>query len=249
MKIIPLKYYEGGYMTQAFAFGGSRPKEACAPTVLYPSSLQNFLIDDGKDVIVSDTGLPLEYKDAPKRAGAPLWMGKQIATFQEALAKTGYKPEDITKIVVTHKHPDHTGELRMFPNAKIYISQTEADTMKLEGENIVRVNFTDGPFKNFPESQRITDTLVMVRAEGHTKGNSVSILQDGEVYYMFHGDVTYTDAALYENELSIVFEDKEKARETLTRVREFCHNHPTIYCSTHCPEGVLNVEEKKIVKL
>lgn len=249
MKIIPLKFYEGGYMTQAFAFGGTREKEKCAPTVLYPSSLQNFLIDDGKDVILSDTGLPSKMPDIPAKASASLWMGKQVATFKEALEKTGYKPEDITKIVVTHKHPDHTGELAIFPNAKIYISQTEADAMKLEGDNIIRVNFTDGPYKNFPESQRITDTLVMIRAEGHTKGNSISILQDGDVYYMFHGDVTYTDAALYENELSVIFEDKEKARETLTRVREFCKNNPTIYCSTHCPEGCLNIEQKKIIKL
>ena len=134
MKIIALKYYDGGFMTQAFAFGGTRDKEKCAPTVLYPSSLQNFLIDDGKDVILSDTGLPNDYQDTPKRPGAPLWMGNKVASFAEALEKTGYKPEDITKIVVTHKHPDHTGELRMFPNAKIYISQTEADNMKLEGE-------------------------------------------------------------------------------------------------------------------
>jgi len=27
MKIIAIKYYDGGFMTQAFAFGGSRPKE------------------------------------------------------------------------------------------------------------------------------------------------------------------------------------------------------------------------------
>ena len=249
MKIIPLKFYDGGYMTQAFAFGGTRDKAACDTNTTYPSSLQNFLIDDGKDVILSDTGLPSNFDDSALKKGSPLWMGNRVATFQEALAKTGYKLEDITKIVVTHKHPDHTGELRMFPNAKIYISQTEADVMKLEGDNIVRVNFTDGPYKNFPESQRITDTLVMVRAEGHTKGNSVSILQDGDVYYMFHGDVTYTDAALYENELSVIFEDKEKARQTLTRVREFCQNNPTIYCSTHCPEGCLNVEQKKIIKL
>ncbi len=249
MKIIPLKFYEGGYMTQAFAFGGTRAKENCAPTAIYASSLQNFLIDDGKEVILIDTGLPNKTPDIPAKAGAGLWMGNRVATFEEALAKTGYKPENITKIVVTHKHPDHTGELAMFPNAKIYISQTEADAMKLDGNNIVRVKFSDGPYKNFPESQRITDTLVMVRAEGHTKGNSVAILQDGDVYYMLHGDITYTDAALYENELSVIFEDKEKAIETLARVREFCKNNPTIYCSTHCPEGYLNIEQKKIIKL
>ena len=249
MKIIPLKCYDGGYMTQAFAFGGTRDKAQCDANVTYPSSLQNFLIDDGKDVILSDTGLPNNSPDIARKEGAPLWMGNKIATFEEALEKVGYKPQDITKIVVTHKHPDHTGELRMFPHAQIYISQTEADTMKLSGDNIVRVNFTDGPYKNFPESQRITDTLVMLRAEGHTKGNSIAILQDKDLYYMFHGDVTYTDAALYANELSVIFEDKEKAKETLSRVREFCQKNPTVYCSTHCPEGYLNIEQKKIIQL
>lgn len=248
MKIIALKYYDGGFMTQAFAFGGTRPKEQCKD-VKYRSSLQNFLIDDGKDVILSDTGLPNETADIAKKDDAPLWMGNKIATFAEALAKAGYKPQDITKIFITHKHPDHTGELRMFPNAKIYISKTEADAMKLTGDNVVRVEFTDGPYKNFPKSQRITDALVLVQAEGHTKGNSVGILEDNGTYYMFHGDVTYCDAALKENELSIVFEDKEKARETLTNVRDFIKNNPTVYCSTHCPEGYENLEQKKIIKL
>ena len=235
-------------MTQAFAFGGTRPKENCED-IRYASSLQNFLIDDGNEVILSDTGMPNETPDFPKKDDAPLWMGEKVATFKEAFEATGYKVEDVTKIVVTHKHPDHTGELRMFPNAKIYISETEADNMKLTGDNVVRVKFTDGAFKNFPESQRITDTLVMVKAEGHTFGNSVSILQDGDVYYMLHGDVTYCDAALKANELSIIFEDKDKARETLNRVRDFIKENQTIYCSTHCPEGYLNIEQHKIMEL
>ncbi len=123
--------------------------------------------------------------------------------------------------------------------------------MKLEGDNIVRVKFTDGAYKNFPESQKITNSLVMIKAEGHTKGNSISVLEDKEndCYYMFQGDVTYCDAALYADELSVVFEDKEKARETLTRVREFIKNNKTIYCSTHCPEGYLNIEQHKIMNL
>ena len=248
IKVIPLKYYDNGFMTQAFAFGGTRPKENCED-IRYASSLQNFLIDDGNEVILSDTGMPNETPEFPKKDDAPLWMGEKVATFKEAFEATGYKVEDVTKIVVTHKHPDHTGELRMFPNAKIYISETEADNMKLTDDNIVRVKFTDGAFKNFPESQRITDTLVMVKAEGHTFGNSVSILQDGDIYYMFHGDVTYCDAALKANELSIIFEDKDKARETLNRVRDFIKENKTIYCSTHCPEGYLNIEQHKIMEL
>lgn len=250
MKVIPLKYYDNGFMTQAFAFGGSRDKEKCED-VKYGSSLQNFLIDDGNEIILSDTGMPNDSPDIGRSPNVPLTMGDKVATFKEAFEKTGYKIEDVTKIIVTHKHPDHTGELRMFPNAKIYISEREADDMKLTGDNVIRVKFTDGAYKNFPESQRITNTLVMIKAEGHTKGNSISILEDKEndCCYMFQGDVTYCDAALVAKELSVIAEDKEKARETLDRVYEFVKNNKTIYCSTHCPEGYLNVEQHKIMEL
>ena len=66
---------------------------------------------------------------------------------------------------------------------------------------------------------------------------------------MIHGDVTYVDEALYANKLSIVFEDKEAARETLDRVREFIENHPTVYVSTHTPNGYENLEMKRVVDL
>ena len=49
---------------------------------------------------------------------------------------------------------------------------------------------------------------------------------------MLHGDITYVDEALYENKLSVVFDDLPAARETLDRVREFVRNNPTIYCGT-----------------
>ena len=35
IKVIPLKYYDGGFMTQAFAFGGSRDKEKCEDAEKY----------------------------------------------------------------------------------------------------------------------------------------------------------------------------------------------------------------------
>ena len=65
-----------------------------------------------------------------------MWIGDKVATLKDALTKAGCKPEDITKIFVKHKHPDHTGELHMFPNAKIYIAAKEADAMKLTGRSI-----------------------------------------------------------------------------------------------------------------
>ena len=84
IKVIPLKYYDGGFMTQAFAFGGTRPKENCED-IRYASSLQNFLIDDGNEVILSDTGMPNETREFSKDSpNIPLYMGEKVATFKEA---------------------------------------------------------------------------------------------------------------------------------------------------------------------
>ena len=113
------------------------------------------------------------------------------------------------------------------------------------------VSFTDGAYKNFPESQKIADGVWFIRAEGHTKGNSIVNVEDASegIYYMIHGDITYVDEALYANKLSVVFEDLEAARTTMDRVREFVTNNPTVYLSTHTPQGPENLAARRIVDL
>lgn len=241
--------FDNGFMTQAFAFGGEEGKEAFDEQIIYRSSLQNYLIDTGDEVILVDTGFENGFTAPEKKPGAPLYMGEKISDYMEALENLGYKPEQITKIVLTHKHPDHSGALKYFPNAKIYVARSEADAMKLEGDNIIRVDFKDGECYNFPASELITENIWMLPAKGHTKGNSIVIVKEGDLFYMIHGDVTYCDAALKANKLSIVFEDKAAARETLDRVRRFISDHPTVYLSTHCPEGYENLDMKRVMKL
>ena len=34
--------------------------------------------------------------------------GKDICTYMEAFASLGYKPEQVTKILLTHRHTDHS---------------------------------------------------------------------------------------------------------------------------------------------
>ena len=210
--------------------------------------VKHFLIDTGDEVILIDTGFKADFKAPAKKLGAPLYMGEEIANYMEAFAATGYKPEQVTKILVTHKHPDHSDCIGEFPNAKVYIASEDADAMKLEGDNIIRAEFGQA-YHNFPNAMQVADGLWFIEAKGHTKGNSIAILEHDGLFYMFHGDVTYCDAALKANKLSIIFEDPAAARETLDRVREFISNNPTVYLSTHCPEGYENLEMKRIMKL
>ena len=119
--------------------------------------------------------------------------------------------------------------------------------MKLTGDNVVRVDFNDGAYKNFDACQKIADGVYYIFAPGHTKGNSIVIVDAGDKSYMIHGDVTYTDEALIENKLSVAFEDLPAARDTLSRVRTFIKNNPTVYLSTHTPLGYENLDAQKIM--
>ncbi|SFG17932.1 MBL fold metallo-hydrolase [Prevotella sp. KH2C16] len=249
MEIKAIRMFDHGFMNQAFAFGGEEDKEHFDEQIIYRSSLQNFLIDTGSEVILVDTGFQNGFKAPEKKLGAPLYMGEKMADYMEAFAALGYEPGQVTKILITHKHPDHSAALQYFPQAKVYISSEDADAMKLEGENIVRATYADGPCYNFPRAQKVTEGIWFVEAKGHTKGNSIVIVEADGLFYLIHGDVTYCDAALKANKLSIVFEDIKAARQTLDRVREFVGTHPTVYLSTHCPEGYENLEMKRVMKL
>ncbi len=248
MKIKAIRMFDGGFMTQKFAFGAEE-KGAFDEQIIYRSSLQNFLIDTGEEVILVDTGFKTGMAAPAKKLGAPLYMGEKVADYMDAFSVHGYKPEQVTKILITHKHPDHTAALEYFPHAKVYISPEDADALKLKGENIIRATYGEGAYHNFPAAEKVADGIYLIQAKGHTNGNSIVIAESEGLYYMFHGDVTYCDAALKANKLSIVFEDIKAARETLDRVREFVKKNPTVYLSTHCPEGYENLEMKRVMKL
>jgi len=250
MEIKAIKFREGGFATQPFAFGGEEGADKYDPEVKYRSGLTNYLIDLGDEVILVDTGLPAEQPEEVVDDKTIIYTGHNIKTYMEAFTALGYKPEQVTAILLTHRHNDHSGEIRSFPNAKVYVNADEMGAEELKGlDNLVPLHFTDGAYYNFPECQKIRDGIYYIRAKGHTNGNSIIIAENDGLFYMMHGDVTYTDEALYENQLSVVFDDLAAARETMDRVRDFIQHHPPVHLSTQTPLGPENLESKKIIDL
>ena len=250
MEIKAVKFRKDGFYSQPFAFGGEEGPDKFDKNIRYRGSLQNYLIDTGDEVILVDTGLPAGTPEEVPDENSLAFTGKDICTYMEAFASLGYKPEQVTKILLTHRHADHSGELKSFPNAKIYVNADEVSADELKGlNNIVPVRFTDGAYYNFPDSQKIMDGIYMIKAKGHTNGNSIIIAELGGLFYMIHGDITYVDEALYEDKLSVVYDDLGEARKTQDLIREFIRNHPTVYMGTHTPQGYENLEAKRVMDL
>lgn len=250
MLIKSITFQDGGFMTQQWAFGGKDEAAKYDAGIKYRSGLYNYLIDTGSEVILVDTGLPAGSPEQVPEEDTMIFTGYNVQDYMDGFRALGYKPEQVTKILLTHRHNDHSGELKSFPNAKIYVNEEELEADELQGiPNIVPVKFTDGPYYNFPECQKIADGIYYIKAKGHTKGNSIVIAENEGLFYMFQGDVTYTDEALYENRLSVFNSHWDDARVTLDRVREFVANHPTVYLSTHTPLGPENLAAKRVVDL
>lgn len=79
------------------------------------------LINTGKDLVLVDVG------------GGPNWQAT-AGKLADNLEAAGFTVEDVTKVVVTHGHPDHIWgmydefeEAPRFPNAEYFIAETEWD--------------------------------------------------------------------------------------------------------------------------
>jgi glyoxylase-like metal-dependent hydrolase (beta-lactamase superfamily II) len=79
-----------------------------------------YLIRHGDELMLWDTGLPAALKGAafdPK----PAMSASVTRTIVEQLADLGIRPEQITRVGISHFHFDHVGQAGAFPKAKLMI--------------------------------------------------------------------------------------------------------------------------------
>ena len=75
-----------------------------------------FLVDDGREVVVIDSGLP-----------------GSVTKLEAAIREIGRNPADVRSIVITHAHPDHDGSaaaLKLLTGASIYMHEADAELLR-----------------------------------------------------------------------------------------------------------------------
>lgn len=97
------------------------------------------LIDLGHEKILYDTGSHPDamsgYWPVHLQEIYPLYQteGQRL---ENQLALCGCKPEDITKVVLSHMHLDHAGNLNLFPHADVYVPKEDF----MYAQSLVRLN-------------------------------------------------------------------------------------------------------------
>lgn len=170
------------------------------------ASINVFLINTGKKLILVDTG-------------AGDFFGKGFGgKFSERLNKLGVKPEDISDILITHIHTDHTGGLvhegkAVFPNANIYVGKADV-AFFLDAKNQNGVNGYDkayfqqaqtamqpyvalGRVKPLSGVQKILADFNAYPTPGHTPGHYYYRLESQGQSITFIGDSVHVEAVQF----------------------------------------------------
>ena len=82
-----------------------------------------YLLNTGDELVLVDTGMA--DSDRANKYHHPGSVQLPDQAMPKAVEKAGYKPEDITRIIFTHLHWDHTFYMKEFKNAKYYAQRKE----------------------------------------------------------------------------------------------------------------------------
>ncbi|MBC9909446.1 MBL fold metallo-hydrolase [Chitinophaga varians] len=193
-------------------FAGSEPGKVAR--LLEKSFLKNpvelsinaYLIQDGEKRILVD-------------AGSGELMGKYGGKLTESLKQAGVQPEEITDILITHVHADHSGGLvvagkKIFPHAIIHVHQTEVDFWLnaknkqaadpkhmgadpqtfTNAENVLTPYLRSNQVKTFNEATAVLPHIMAMPYPGHTPGHTVYVLSSKNEKLYFWGDMIHMAA-------------------------------------------------------
>jgi glyoxylase-like metal-dependent hydrolase (beta-lactamase superfamily II) len=169
------------------------------------TSVNAYIVNTGAKIVLVDTGAAGLFGPTA---------GRMLANFKAS----GYLPEQVDEIVITHLHGDHIGGAgtpdgkAVFPNATLRMDKRESDfwlspeQVAKGGDGgkaiaaIVKAYADAGHFKPFDGSAAGVDIVPGVKAYpayGHTPGHSNYVAESKGQKIMFWGDLMHVAAVQF----------------------------------------------------
>lgn len=167
-------------------------------------------------LVLFDTGLSPSAAEDPSRyvgtVGRELGMIEMLPgqDLPSQMREAGLNIEDVSLIVISHLHFDHTGTIESFPNAEVVIAAAEKSAPHGEGlmpdfvfpdefDAVAKwreLDYEQGaPFATFVSHfDLIGDgSLIAVSLSGHTPGSQGLLIRSGEGPVLLTGDAAWTE--------------------------------------------------------
>ena len=208
--------------------------------------IHSFLIKTEDQLILVDTG-------------CGKYFGPTAGHIAKGLAAIGYKPEQITMVLLTHLHPDHIGGLPLFSNATICISDIELEYWLNERGNVSEYNLKYIPFVNemltliegdillFKPNEILFPGITPIEAYGHTPGHTAFLFDAKDQKILFWGDLIHNVELqfLHPGRFVIIDDNPEAAAITRLHLLKRSLDENLLVGGAHLPgTGVGHVKNK-----
>lgn len=183
------------------------------------TTVNAYLINTGPKLVLID-------------AGAASLFGPTLGKLASNLKASGYSPEQVDEIYVTHLHNDHIGGITAdskvaFPNAIVRADQHDLDFW-LSKENLEKTpadskGFFEGPIATFAPYQKenkvkpfegdtqLIDGIKAVNSHGHTPGHTVYLVESKGEKLLIVGDLIHVGAIQFADPtVTIQFDSNNK---------------------------------------
>jgi glyoxylase-like metal-dependent hydrolase (beta-lactamase superfamily II) len=193
------------------------------------TSVNGYLINTGEKLILIDTG-----------AGA--FFGPTVGKLVSNLRASGYQPEQVDEIYITHMHADHIGglvdgEKVVFPNALLRADKKEADFW-LTQSNMEKASESNkdffknalaavipyikiGHYKTFDGETKLSEAIKALPSSGHTPGHTTYSIQSNGERLDVVGDLIHVGPIQFANPSVTVHFDIDTKNAKKARMNEF----------------------------
>lgn len=210
------------------------------------TSINAYLIKTNDRLILIDTG------------AGKLFKNPKSGNLLESITNAGYNPDQITDILLTHIHIDHSGGLTVkgkmqFPNAIVHLDKKEIDfwqkhekpekdeprgyTSNRSAFLALKPYLEKGSVKTFEGESQLFPDIRSVPYYGHTFGHCAFVLESESEKLVFLGDLVHIGAVQFHapklaNEYDF---DKIKAAEQRTKIYAEASIENYLIAADHIP--------------
>ena len=151
-----------------------------------------YLLEDEKGLYLFDCGQQPPENPLPENADYIPCVSEEDRAVN-LLNEKGFSPEDISGIILSHRHEDHSSGLSDFPHVPCFVRQEELECGSWRKEQNHREwIYPTGIYDLFGDGR-----VVLLPTPGHTAGHqSLLITLDGGEKILLTADAAYTREAL-----------------------------------------------------
>ncbi|MBL8307029.1 MAG: MBL fold metallo-hydrolase [Rubrivivax sp.] len=194
------------------------------------TSVNGYLVNTGSKLVLID-------------AGAAGLFGPTLGKLVANLKASGYQPEQVDEVYITHMHPDHVGGLAtadgkpVFPNATVradtreggfWLDKATMDKAPADAKGFFQGAMASlnpyvaaGKLKPFDGATDLVPGIRAVPTHGHTPGHTIYVVESQGEKLVIWGDLMHVAAVQFALPATTIQFDTDSKAAAPQRIRNF----------------------------